>query len=378
METRPARKPEVPVAEGGPDVVRARRAEPVAPSGETALESPERGAGEPESSPVAAWEVLRAPHRESWWLRARRWAVLVALGVLVLTGAVTIAGTVRGWVARSVAPPPSAPVVAESEFEGAAVVFAADYLSWDQNERPARAIALNRVAAPGTMVEGWDGTGRQWADTCAAVGFARGSGDRAVVTVRVRVTPFAATSGASPAVSVRSDAGPSVASGPVLSSPGWTPEQARWLELAVPLAKRGGRVVVTAPPVLVGSPPAGAPGPALPGTSSAGDTTLAQGTQDTLTTLLRSYGTGELDYARATGTSFTGLDHAAALEGVTEWRVRSLDQGTDGSTRVGDATVTWALSGGAGKLTGSYRIELRNDSGRWYLSSVGAETEVVS
>lgn len=328
---------------------------------------------------MAAWEVLGAPRRESWWVQARRYAVLVALGVLVLTGAVTIAGTVRGWVARSAPPPPAAPMVAESEFDGAAVPFAVDYLSWDQNERPSRQAALTRAAAPRTAVDGWDGTGRQWADTSAAIGFARGGGDRAVVTVRVRVTPFAAAGTTSPAAApVRSDAGPNVASGPVLSAPGWTLEQARWVNLAVPLAKRGGRVVVTAPPVLVGSPAAVAPGPALPGTASAGDTAFAQGTQDILTTLLRSYGTGELDYARASGTSFTGLDHAAVLDSVTGWRVRSLDPGAEGSARVGDATVTWALSGGAGKLTCSYRIELANDSGRWYLSSVSAETEVVS
>jgi hypothetical protein len=328
---------------------------------------------------VSAWEVLRAPRRESWWVRARRGAVLVVAGVLVVTGAVTIAGTVRGWVSRSVPPPLWVPGVAESEFEGVAVPFAVDYLSWDQNERPSRQMALARSVAPRVTVDGWDGTGRQWADSPAVVGFARGGGDRAVVTVRVRVIPFTAAGTGSPvALSVASDAGPTVASGPVLSAPGWTARRARWVSVAVPLAKRGGRVVVSAVPVLVGSPPVRVVGPALPGSVSAGDTGFAQSTQDTLTTLMRSYGTGELDYARASGTSFTGLDQAAVLEGVSAWRVKSLDQGADGSTRVGDATVTWALSGDAGKLTCSYRVELTNDSGRWYLSSVDAETEVVN
>lgn len=334
------------------------------------------GAGEPEPPVVPAWDVWGAPRRESWWVRARRLVVLVVGAVLVVTGAVTIAGTVRGWVVRGV-PPPVAPMVAESEFDGVAVPFAVDYLSWDQNERPSRQMALSRVVAARTTVDGWDGTGRQWADSSAVVGFVRGGGDRAVVTVRVRVTPFAAAASTPPAVG-RSDAGPNVASGPVLSAPGWMPEQARWVSVAVPLAKRGGRVVVTAPPVLVGSPPAEVADPALPGSVSAGDIAFAQSTQDTLSTLLRAYGTGELDYARAAGTSFSGLNQAARLEAVTGWRVRNLDLGAEGSTRVGDATVTWALSGGAGKLTCSYRIELKNDSGRWYLSSVGAETEVVS
>jgi hypothetical protein len=240
-------------------------------------------------------------------------------------------------------------------------------------------MALSRVVAPRVTVDGWDGTGRQWADSSAVVGFVRGGGERAVVTVRVRVTPFApAGSPSSAASAVRSDAGPNVASGPVLSAPGWVPQQARWVNLAVPLARRADRIVVTAIPVLVGSPPTRVAAPGLPSSSSAGDTTFAQSTQDTLATLLRSYGTGELDYARAAGTSFTGLNQAATLESVSAWRVRNLDPGAEGSTRVGDATVTWALSGGAGKLTCSYRIELTNDSGRWYLSSVDAETEVVN
>lgn len=326
---------------------------------------------------MSAWEVLATPRRESWWVRARRSAVLVAVAVLVLVGAVTIAGTVRSWVARS-APPP-APVVAESEFDATAMPFAVDYLSWDPTERSSRQTALSRAVAPKVSVDGWDGTGRQWADSPATVGFVRDGGDRAVVTVRLRVTPFAAAgTPSSAALPARSDAGPNVASGPVLSAPGWTAQQARWVTLAVPLARRGGRVVVTAVPVLVGSPPTAVAGPALPDSSSAGDTAFAQSTQDTLTTLLRSYGTGELDYARASGTSFIGLDQAAALDSVTAWRVKTLDRGADGSTRVGDATVTWALSGGAGKLTCSYRIELTSDSGRWYLGSVDAETEVVS
>jgi hypothetical protein len=97
-----------------------------------------------------------------------------------------------------------------------------------------------------------------------------------------------------------------------------------------------------------------------------------------VTTLLRAYGTGDLSYGRATGTTFTGLNNVAVLDSLTDWRVAPLREGGDGSTRVGDATVKWTLSGGAGKLQASYRVELKKQDDRWYLSAISAETEEVN
>ncbi|OLF07076.1 hypothetical protein BU204_35790 [Actinophytocola xanthii] len=130
------------------------------------------------------------------------------------------------------------------------------------------------------------------------------------------------------------------------------------------------------------------------------DVEFARDTRDTAETLLRAYGTGELQYARAVGTTFRGLDNAASLNDVTAWRVRNDDSADsaggaaetgddDAPVRVGDVTVIWELSGGAGTLRCTYRLELRNDSAdnttdngrsgeRWYLASIGVPTEAVT
>jgi hypothetical protein len=176
-----------------------------------------------------------------------------------------------------------------------------------------------------------------------------------------------------------------VASGPVPgTSDGWVAGPPRWLNLAVPVAYRDGRVVVTASPALVGSPPSAALAPAVPDASVAEeDGAFARDTRATVTTLLRAYGTGELTYARGPDTSFTGLNNAATVAAITQWRVQkpsdTNDSGStssaDGTVRAGDVTVTWALSGDAGTLTCTYRVELYRDGGRWYLASIGAVTE---
>lgn len=386
------------------------------------------------------WEVLAAPRREPGWVRLRRAAAVAVAAVVMATGVVTIAGQVLTWTS----PPPASaptPAVSDDQFAAVAAPFAVDYLSWSESDRQARQTALARSAAPDTSVDGWSGTGRQWADSPTAIGIARsddndpadGHGDgeeeSAVVTVRVRVIPFTATEDTATGDIAEEDAGtentapdgspapdqppePSaestpestlgrnVASGSVPDEPGWTAGAPRWLNLAVPVrAGRGGRVVVTAPPALVGSPQPSAQRPAVPSTSTAEDARFARDTRGTVTTLLRSYGTGELQYARWAGTAFAGLDNAAVLDDITSWRVHdphSATDGADGGTggsgdegervRAGDVTVMWALSGGAGALRCTYRVELRADTshhggaqdGRWYLATIGVPTEAVT
>jgi hypothetical protein len=326
--------------------------------------------------------------------------VAVVAAVLVLTGAASIVGQVLRWVAPPAASPPAV-AVTDAAFEAVAVPFAVDYLSWDASRRSARQTALGRSAAPDTTVDGWAGAGRQWADSPTAIGIARADAEHAVVTVRVRLTPFTApttpptsTGSAPPATPAPSsppapptttssgpagDGGPNVASGLPPGAVGWTAGAPRWVNLAVPVARRDGRIVVTASPALVGSAQPSAARPAVPGGSTAEDAAFAGQTREVITTLLRAYGSGELDYARASGTAFTGLDQAAAVQEVTAWRVRQ--HGTDtgeGAVRLGDVTVTWALSGGAGTLRCTYRVELRGDGGRWYLASIGVATEAVT
>jgi hypothetical protein len=386
-----------------------------------------------------AFDVLAAPRREPWWVRLRRAAAMVMAVVVVATGVVSIVGRVVAWIspAQSAA---GTPVVSDADFEAVAVPFAVDYLSW--SDRDTRQTALARSAAPGIAVDGWGGDGRQWADSPTAVGVARrgdshsrsdatadhgeAAGDDRVVTVRVRVTPYTAADDTSspssqqssssqpptppqppdslsdspPSVpstlSTSSPAVPNVASGSVPSGPGWVAGIPRWLNLAVPVAMRHGRVVVTATPGLVGSPQTEAHEPAVPRDSTSEDSQFVRDTRDTVMTLLGAYASGDLQYARAVGTSFRGLDKAATLMDVTAWRVDDNHDadgaGRDGApVRVGDVTVTWSVSGDAGTLRCTYRVELRNDdttggagdgvaggnSGRWYLASIGVATEAV-
>jgi hypothetical protein len=328
---------------------------------------------------VPAWDVVASGHRERWASRLRRWIVVTAAAVLIAVGVVNVSAQVLRWL-RPTAGTVSSPAVTDIEFTGAATVAAVDYASWDENDKPARQTALTRMAAPGISLDGWGGAGRQWADSPAVIGLVRTDAGQAVVTVRLRLVPFVldATAGApAPAPASVSDAGANVAAAPVLQSRGWTAKAARWMNLAVPVASQGDRIVVTSSPVPVGSPPLAAQSHAAVGRSSSGDAAFAQSTRDTVTTLLRSYGTSDLAYGRASGTSFAGLGNAATLDTVSEWRVAEVHTGQDNNVRVGDATVTWALSGGAGTLTATYRVELRRADDRWYLASLSAEIEAV-
>ena len=168
-----------------------------------------------------------------------------------------------------------------------------------------------------------------------------------------------------------------VASAPDLTAPGWVAQSARWLTVAVAMASRQGQMVMTAPPALVGSPPAAAAPPAVGRGSGGGDAGTAAATRDTVERLLRAYGSGDLEFVRAAGAGFAGLNGAAELHAVTGWRVAELADGTDGSTRVGDVTVTWTLPAAAGRLTCSYRIELQHREGRWYLAGISPAIEEI-
>lgn len=322
--------------------------------------------------------------------------------MLLVTGALTTVRTLIAWIAPTATNPTHR--LPDRAFDSVAVPFAVDYLSWDEDSRPGRQTSLTRAAATGTTVDGWTGSGRQWADSPTAVGIARHGTDRAIVTVRLRVVPFTPTTGAAgPAGSAvtepadpgerdegdhgQSTGGPrepgqqgsNTASGPPPDTTGWTAQRPRWLSLAVPLGEVGGRVVVTATPALVGSPPATAASPAVPDSATPDDTAFAQRTRGVIDTLLHAYGTGELGYARAAGTTFSGLDGGAELQDVSSWRTEpaganhSVDgtDGMDGTNRHGDVTVTWNLADSAGALTCTYVVELRRDADRWYLASIG-------
>ena len=369
------------------------------------------------------FDVLAVPRRESWWVRLRRAVTVVVLALVLVAGTTSIVSEVWTWVAPT-ASPARAASADDTDLTAVAEPFAVDYLSW--SDRESRQTALARSAAPDTDVDGWGGTGRQWADSPTTLGIIRSNeprrgrgpdgtstvSDGAVVTVRVRVIPFTAekTAGTPPSVpspspgrspgdvpapkADSSRGAPNAASGPIPGEPGWAAGRPRWVNLAVPVGLSNGRVVVTAMPALVGTPQTSAHKPAVPQDSTSEDGEFAQDTRDTVATLLRAYASGDLQYARAPGTSFRGLDNAVELADIVTWRTQTQnsadESGGEGErVRVGDVTVTWVLSGDAGTLRCTYRVELRTDGthgingdsgagGRWYLASIGVPTEAVT
>jgi hypothetical protein len=166
-------------------------------------------------------------------------------------------------------PPVKRPIPVEPppdprEAAALAGAFAADYLSWDEDDpaRRGRVLAEHLGAPPGgPALLGWDGVGRQRAEF-ALPGAVRPDGDdRVLVDVRVRVTPYRAVGdrtshepGPEPEV-------PGVpAAAPAPTEPGWHGCASYWVRLIVPVVREDGRLVVDArdetPP---DAPPAGPP-----------------------------------------------------------------------------------------------------------------------
>lgn len=318
------------------------------------------GSARPSDEPVVQpFDVLTGRPREPRWVRVRRTFAVTTMVVLMLAGAVSIAGEVMGWLRT--AAPATGPQLADADFDGAAELAATDYLSWDAGNKPRRQAALTRIAAPGVAVDGWDGTGRQWADSAATIGRTRSAPDHAVVVTQVRVVPFTGSTSdtALPPPSSPRDGDGSVSSAPDLSAAGWTAGTARWLTVAVPLVVRDGRPLLAATPALVGAPPALGDSSSANTAAGSTDDSFSKSTQDTVTQFLQAFATGELDFVRAPRASLVGLDKAVAFRELKAWRARQLVPGQDSAVRAGTATVTWKLPGSAGELTCSYRITLR-------------------
>lgn len=338
--------------------------------------------GPPEAdAPAVSWDVLARPPRESAWHRARRILALAVGAVVVVAGVVAIADRVVGWIGSSGHAAPSSTVVSDSDLGGFAATVATDYLSWDPGDRERRRAALARHTTPAVPVDGWNGDGRQWADSPAVVGIARADAHRAVVTVRIRTTPYAPVNNPSseppassapppPATGAPERTGdPASASG--LDSPAWRPASARWLALAVPVGWVDRRLVVTQRPALVGAPIVDLPAGADPGSVPLEDS-ASRSTRDVVSKMLAAYATGELEFIRAAGSTVAGLNHAAELAQVSSW---ALLPGGSADTRLGVATVSWRLSGGAGTLACIYLLRLREQEGRWYLAGLSVPVD---
>src|SRR4051794_19652676 len=171
---------------------------------------------------------------------------------------------------RRVAPARPRPAPDALEAAALAGAFAADYLSWDEDDHGRRGRALgDHLAAPvgDPALLGWDGRGRQRAEF-ALPGLVRPDGDdRVLVDVRVRVTPYRKVgTGDDRAAEVDgvADAEPDVlgvpAAAPAPTGHGWRACASYWVRLSVPVVRDDGRLVVDAAEEtadLAGGPAAG-------------------------------------------------------------------------------------------------------------------------
>ncbi|WP_132424934.1 hypothetical protein [Pseudonocardia endophytica] len=191
-------------------------------------------------------------------------------------------------VPNTPAPPDahSEPLPDPVEAAALAGAFAADYLSWDEDDPARRGRALaDHLSGPdaGHALLGWSGAGRQRAEIVLPGAVRPDGGGRLVVDVRVRVVPYRRVS--------RSEATPepdpddalgTPAAAPPVTARGWRGLAARWVRLGVGVVRDGDRLVVDAGEETlddrnaVHAPPEQAPRPVRSGRSgpSAEDPTL--------------------------------------------------------------------------------------------------------
>ncbi|CRK59297.1 SLV.18 [Alloactinosynnema sp. L-07] len=266
----------------------------------------------------------------------------------MLVGAASMIDSVRTWLRPD---PIAERQVDPVGFAGTATVAATDYFAWDQEDKPSRTTALDRIAEPGADIDGWNGAGKQRVDGVAVLDVNRFARELAVVTVQVHVIPFTK---------------PAAPSQPGGLKASWTALPARWLTAAIPVRSLpGGRFALSGRPALVGQGHSADLGNDAatepPDADFSADTTVV------VSKLLTAYGTGDLEFVRAAGAGFLGLDGAAELAELDEWRVAP--KADNSGVRIGTATVRWRLPGDA-TLACTYRIAISDRDGIWLLSAI--------
>jgi hypothetical protein len=190
-----------------------------------------------------------------------------------------------GWPAP---PPWQGPSAIEmpDPVEAAALAgaFAADYLSWDEDDPARRGRVLrDYLSVPGNDPAhlGWSGEGRQRAEF-ALPGRVRPDGEgRVLVDVRVRVTPYRAVGDHEARGQVpepEPEVGGVPAAAPAPTGRGWRSLASCWIRLSVPVVLEGGRLAIDAWEETLGDdpPPAPPPAPAVDDHTLADDDPLAE------------------------------------------------------------------------------------------------------
>ncbi|GAY12837.1 hypothetical protein [Pseudonocardia sp. N23] len=155
-----------------------------------------------------------------------------------------------------------------------AAAFAADYLSWDEDDPTRRGDVLAehlperlRDLTRGGPGPGWTGEGRQRAEISLAGTVGTDDDGRLLVDVRVRVTPYVRACRPLPAADATP---PAPALGPPSSAPppdgaGWAGRAASWVRVSVPVTHDGDRLVAEPDEELLApAAPAAQPDPTAP------------------------------------------------------------------------------------------------------------------
>ena len=157
------------------------------------------------------------------------------------------AASVRHPLRPPVTPPPDA-----LEAAALAAAFAADYLSWDEDdpERRGRVLAAYLAVPVGDPARlGWAGAGRQRAEFTLPGPVRPGGEGRVLVDVRVRVTPYRSVGDRRAerlldAAEPEQDVPGVPAAAPAPTGRGWRGLASYWIRLSVPVVGEGDRLVV--------------------------------------------------------------------------------------------------------------------------------------
>ncbi len=135
------------------------------------------------------------------------------------------------------------------EASSLAGAFAADYLSWDQDNPRRRGDVLAQYLPSDVdgdaALLGWSGRGRQRAEFSLPGGVRPDGEGRVMVDVRVRVTPYrqvGPTGEPSPSGTLEVAGVPAVAPAP--TARGWKSLDSHWVRMTVPVTRDRGRLVV--------------------------------------------------------------------------------------------------------------------------------------
>lgn len=295
------------------------------------------------SNSTTAWHVERETRIMRGWVWFLRGTIIITLLILAWLGVVHI---IRGDPPRNET---SQPIFGGVDTHAAADMakrFALAYLSWDEDDPEAHAVAIARDWAD-AQNGGWNKKGKQTADSASVLAVDVIDNTHVDVTVLVRIVAHATDGNEVPT----------------------------WIALKVPTRITDGRAAVANSPAIVGIP-----APAKPDfdNTSLHDPELSEQTREMATKFFAAYAAGDVSAVTAPGSTI----QAPTMSGqatLTSWTVYSRAGETQSSVephpdteRHATAIVSWTNNNVI--LTQTYQVTISLVSGqsqsRWQISAI--------